>query len=138
MIAPSTDIASTKRFLLQLAGALKTPYSPLKPYLVLDNHPTHRSAQIREELSRFHVCFQPAWSSPANCQETVWAQLKREFYVRLHRRNSDLADEEQFRAMVKQLYEDVPVNTDAMLRANQRYIAQYLALGSASQSSESF
>ena len=138
MIAPATDIASTKRFLLQLAGALKNPYSPLKPYLVLDNHPAHRSSQVREELSRFHVCFQPAWSSPANCQETVWAQLKREFYVRLHRRDSDLADEEQFRAMVKQLYEDVPVNTDAILRANQGYIAKYLALGSASQSSESF
>ena len=138
MIAPSTDIASTKRFLLQLAGALRNPYSPLKPYLVLDNHPAHRSAQIREELSRFHACFQPAWSSPANCQETVWAQLKREFYVRLHRRDSDLANEEEFRGLVRQVYEDVPVNTDAILRANHRFIAKYLALGDEQSSSASF
>ena len=39
--------------------------------------------------------------------------------------------------MVLQLCEDVPVNADNMLRANRRYIAQYLALG-AEESSDSF
>ena len=117
---------------------MRTPYSGSKPYLCLDNHPAHRSAKVREELSRFHVCFQPAYSSPANCQETIWAHLKREYYVRLHRRDEDVASEDEFRAMIRQLYEDVPINTEAILRANRRYLAQYLALGAAQESSDSF
>ena len=31
--------------------------------------------------------------------------------------------------MICQLYEEVPVNTDAILRANRGFIEQYLALG---------
>ena len=65
-----------------------------------------------------------------NCQETVWSILKREYYVRLHRRDEDLANDEAFRAMIRQLYEEVPIITENILRANQRYLAQYLALGS--------
>ena len=130
MMAPASDIVNLKKFLIQLAGALKNPYSHMRPYLVLDNLPAHRSPKVREELQRFHVCFQPPYSSPANCQETVWSILKREYYVRLHRRDEDLANDEAFRAMIRQLYEEVPIITENILRANQRYLAQYLALGS--------
>ena len=122
MTADSTDIPNVKRFLVKLAGALRNPYG-IRPYLVLDNHRAHRSERVREELGRFRACFQPAYSSPFNCQETVWAQLKREYYVRLHRRDRDLASDDEFRAMVQQLCKDVPINTDAILRANQSYIA---------------
>ena len=137
MTAPSTDITSVKRFLVELAGAVRDPYTKERPYLVLDNHSAHRTPKVREELSRFHALFQPAYSSPFNCQETVWAQLKREYFVRLHRRDSDLANDVEFRDMILQLCEDVPVSADNMLRANRRYIAQYLALG-AEESSDSF
>ena len=129
MLAPATDIANVKKFLVKLAGALKNPYSGLKPYLCLDNHPAHRSPHVREELERFHICFQPAYTSTSNCQEAVWAQLKREFYTRLHRRDSDLANADEFKAMIQQLCDDVPINVDAMLRTNTRFIAQHLALG---------
>ena len=57
MMSKATDIAGMKKFLVQVAGALKDPYSSAKPYLILDNHPAHRSQRVREELSRFHVCF---------------------------------------------------------------------------------
>ena len=73
MLANATDIPSTKKFLVQLAGALKDPYTRVKPYLVMDNHGAHRSDKILEELSRFHACFQVPYSSPFNCQETVWS-----------------------------------------------------------------
>ena len=39
--------------------------------------------------------------------------------------------------MIQRVYEEVPINTENILRANQRYLAQYLALG-ADQSSDSF
>ena len=57
MMAPTTDIDSTKKFLVQLAGALRNPYSGSKPYLVLDNHPAHRTPKVREELERFRYIF---------------------------------------------------------------------------------
>ena len=67
MIAKSTDIQEVKRFLVELAGELRNPYSRMKPYLVLDNHGAHRSPKVREELERFQVLWQPAYSSPVNC-----------------------------------------------------------------------
>ena len=73
MTADSTDIPNVKRFLVMLAGALRDPYTRVKPYLVMDNHRAHHSNQVREELSRFHACFQVPYSSPFNCQETVWS-----------------------------------------------------------------
>ena len=72
MTAEATNIPETKRFLVKLAGALKNPYGP-RPYLCLDNHRAHTSPRVREELARFNVCFQPAYTSPANCQETIWS-----------------------------------------------------------------
>ena len=137
MTAAATNIPETKRFLVALAGALRDPYRRMRPYLILDNHSAHHSSQVRDELTRFHALFQPAYSSPANCQETVWAQLKREYFVRLHRRDRDLASDAEFRAMIQQLTEDVPVNADSILRANRAWIAKYLELA-AEQSADSF
>ena len=47
MIAESTNIPETKRFLGELAKALKNQYGH-RPYLVLDNHSSHRSAQVND------------------------------------------------------------------------------------------
>ena len=57
MTAPATDIVSFKKFLVELAGAIKDPYTKQRPYLVLDNHSAHRSVHVREELNRFHALF---------------------------------------------------------------------------------
>ena len=48
--------------------------------------------------------------SPFNVVETCWAQLKREYFVRLHRRETNILDMAQFRAMIKAVYEEVPIN----------------------------
>ena len=77
--------------------------------------------------------FQPAYSksiisithsintlgSPFNVVETCWAQLKREYFVRLHRRDADILSMAQFRAMIKAVYEEVPINSDSLLRVNR-------------------
>ena len=137
MTAAATNIPETKRFLVALAGALRDPYRRARPYLILDNHSPHHSSHVRDELSRFHVCFYPAYLSAANCQETVWSQLKREYFVRLHRRDRDLTSDDEFRAMIRQLCEDVPINAANILRANHAWIAKYLELA-AEQSAASF
>ena len=46
----------------------------------------------------------------------------------MHRRERDLADDDEFRAMVQQVCDDVPVNPDTILRANRAYIVHYLKL----------
>ena len=63
--------------------------------------------------------------------------LKREYFVRLHRRDRDLLTDDEFTAMIQQLCDDVPIYPDSMLRANRTYINHYLALGD-EQSSDSF
>ena len=46
---------------------------------------------VRQLLEdQFNVIFQPPYSSPFNCQEKVWALVKREYFARMHRRNSNL------------------------------------------------
>ena len=75
------------------------------------------------------MLFQPPASSIFNCQETVWALLKREYLTRLHRRERDLASSEEFRAMIRRLYEEVPFDVDRILRANFKDVASYFDLG---------
>ena len=58
--------------------------------------------------------------------------------MRLHRRERDIANEEEFRQMIWQLTEDVPINTENMLRANRRWLDHYIALGEEQKSSSSF
>ena len=67
----------------------------------------------------------------------MWSVLKREYFVRLHRRDRDLTSDEEFRAMIRQLCEDVPINAANILRANHPWIAKYLELA-AEQSAASF
>ena len=64
--------------------------------------------------------------------------LKREYFVRLHRRERDLKDHAEFKAMIEKLYSEVPIDTEAMLRANRSHIAHYLALGDEQDPSSSF
>ena len=55
--------------------------------------------------------------------------MKREYLVRLHRRDADFRNEAEFRAMIQQLCDDVPIDVEAILRANHGYLAHYRALG---------
>ena len=136
MLAEGSTWKETKRFFGELAAALRNPYGP-RPYLVMDNLQAHHSDKVAEERNRFHECFQPAYSSPFNAQETCWAMLKRVYYQRLHRRDTDVKDHAEFERMIQQLCDDVHIDTDAMLRSNRAYINRYLQLGE-DQSSDSF
>ena len=52
MQASATSNEETKRFLVLLASKLRNPYGP-RPYLVMDNHSSHHSDKVAEEMSRF-------------------------------------------------------------------------------------
>ena len=135
MMGAATNIEEFKKFLVQVARAFRNPYAQVKPRLVMDNHPAHRSRHCRELLDQyFRPEFQPAYSksrrlptnslfpvlgSPFNVVETCWAHLKREYFVRLHRRDADILSMAQFRAMIKAVYEEVPINPDSLLRVNR-------------------
>ena len=57
--------------------------------------------------------------------------------MRLPRRDRDLKDAAEFSQMIEKLCEDVPINTDNILRSNRAYVNHYLALGE-EQSSDGF
>lgn len=119
MNASATNIQEFKRFIIQMAGQLKNPYSARKPYLVLDNHPAHHSKEVAELLNQyFKPVFQPAYSSPFNCIETVWSILKREWFVRLHRRESDIQSMAEFRGLIEQLCNEVKLSTENLMKSN--------------------
>ena len=176
MMGAATNIEEFKKFLVQVARAFRNPYAQVKPRLVMDNHPAHRSRHCRELLDQyFRPEFQPAYSkcstqaklartwpwfeepllrshlltnslfpvlgSPFNVVETCWAHLKREYFVRLHRRETNILDMAQFRAMIKALYEEVPLNQDSLLRANRQYVSFHAEIrlrGDSGDGSESY
>ena len=91
MLAKSTNHRALKIFVRLLKSSLKNPYKQQKPWMVLDNHRSHYKSGARQLLEdSFNVIFQPAYSSPFNCQESVWALVKREYFARMHRRNTNL------------------------------------------------
>ena len=51
MMGTATNIEEFKKFLVQVARALRNPYAQVKPRLVMDNHPAHRSRQCSELLN---------------------------------------------------------------------------------------
>ena len=88
MIGNATNIEEFKKFLVQVARAFRNPYAQVKPRLIMDNHPAHRSRNCRELLNQYYrPAFQPAYNksiitltddisvigSPFNVVETCWA-----------------------------------------------------------------
>ena len=123
MMAKSTNQEAFKRFIRLLQQTLRNPYKRSKPWLVLDNHKSHHALSAKQQLeSSFNVLFQPPYSSAFNCQETVWANVKREYFSRMHRRNEDLRSQLDYGRFLLGVCKDVPLNTSNLLRANRRYI----------------
>ena len=68
-----------------------------RPILVLDNHPAHKTSDNRDKMrEHFDVVFQPPYSSEANAQETVWAQVKHLYLQKLYRRKTNLTTQRAF------------------------------------------
>ena len=77
-----------------------------RPVLVLDNHPAHRTGiNMAKMLSHFEVVFQPAYSSEANAQETVWAQVKALYLQKLYRRTTNLTTQRAFDVFLSRFLE---------------------------------
>ena len=96
MTAPATDIPSVQLFLVELARRFRNQYG-LRPWLVWDNAGAHRSDKVKPQLDRYRVAFQPSYSSQFNVVEWVWSSFKRAHLTRIHRRDRDFANAEEFR-----------------------------------------
>ena len=72
-----------------------------------------------------------------NPVERMWALVKKEHTLRMHRRDNDFQNEAEFRQFVQQVCDDVHIDPDAILRANHAYFAHYRALGAELSSSYS-
>ena len=96
-----------------------------KPFLVLDKHPAHKSVKGAREMEKwFQPLFQPAQSSPFNCQKTVWSMLKRNFYNQLHQREHHLYSLDQFSKFLQDSLDlhERSINTGRIMNANKRYV----------------
>ena len=57
-----------------------------------------------------------------NCQEAVWSLLKRAFYKRLYRLDRDLSTQQQFKQLLQEVMEEVPICQTNLMRVNKRYV----------------
>ena len=131
MLAKSTNHRALKIFARQLKCTLRNPYKQQKPWLVLDNHTSHHTKSVHKLLEdQFHVLYQPPYSSAFNCQETVWSVVKREYFARMYRRDSNLTTQLEYGKFLLSVCHDVPLNTTNLLRANREYIEKHLRLRS--------
>ena len=72
-----------------------------RPVLVLDNHRAHKTREnILKMEHHFEVVFQPAYSSEANAQETVWSIVKAYYLKRLYKRDRNLELQQNFHRFV--------------------------------------
>ena len=57
------------------------PYPVRDMCVIADNHSAHLSYYVRDYLAfaQLQIVFQPPYSSPLNCCETVWSIFKKEF-----------------------------------------------------------
>ena len=61
-------------------------------------------------------------ASTFNCQEAVWSLLKRAFYKRLYRLDRDLSTQQQFKQLLQEVMEEVPICQTNLMRVNKRYV----------------
>ena len=75
----------------------------------------------------FEVVFQPPYSSPANAQETVWAQVKALYLNKLYRRMTNLTTQRAFDVFLKAFLEKAgpKVNPVNIVRAPDWWLAAH-------------
>ena len=129
MLAEGSGLPEMKRFLIELAGQLTEQHRRERPYLCMDGLSSHKSPKLAEQLVRFKAMYQPAQSLPANCQSCHLVEVKKEYFYRLHKRDLGFRDEAELRQFVQQVCDEVPIDPDAVLRANRSWLKRYLALG---------
>ena len=137
MQASRTSVEDFTDFLALLASNLR--HRSGRPWwIVLDNHPAHRSRRVLDALQPFQVAFQPALSSPFNPVETLWSQLKRAFFHAIYRRERSFSSQIQFKQFLADVYANEHFTVDSIMRVNQPYIDFHLSLAESSDSASSF
>ena len=71
-----------------------------KVWLVIDNLSVHYANALKRAYEPFHVLFLPAYTSPANPQEHVWATTKKELAVHFARLDYPVTTQAGFEAEV--------------------------------------
>ena len=52
----------------------------------------------------------------------MWSLLKRAFYKRLYRLDRDLSTQQQFKQLLQEVMEEVPICQTNLMRVNKRYV----------------
>jgi transposase len=126
MIGTSMNNADTRAFFRLLAREKRDPDA--KPFVVMDNHVSHRSQKTQPTIRRHFTPFrQPKYSCQFNSIETLWAKIKAQYNRRVTRlalkRNYTVDD---CKALVRLICDELqPGLVDNVLRANQAFIDQF-------------
>ena len=99
-IYPRTNTNTWKSFLYELKAMLDQEQIREKVWLVIDNLSVHYAYALKKAYEPFHILFLPAYSSPLNPQEHVWATTKRELAVHFARINHPVTTQVGFEAEV--------------------------------------
>lgn len=81
-----------------------------KVWLVIDNLSVHYAYALKRAYEPFHVLFLPAYTSPANPQEHVWATTKKELAVHFARINHPVTTQHGFEAEVDYILSKIKAN----------------------------
>ena len=58
----------------------------------------------------------------------MWALVKREYFARMHRRETNLKTQLEYGQFLMEVCSDVKLNVANLLRANRQYIEKHLEL----------
>lgn len=126
MTGKSTNIEEFKIFIQKVIAALRNPED--KPYLVLDNHSSHRSLQVRRLLeAHFNVCFIPTQSCELNSIESLWALFKKIFRKKAASLVGTLRNQGEVVSLVESIADEIPERTRIRFcEANRKYLLKLL------------
>ena len=102
----STNAEAFGKFLVKVRCGLQTVD---KGYIVLDNHPAHRTIANREMARQlnFELLFMPPYTPELNSIEALWSVIKRDFKQRAESQNFIRHKQEDFVEMLQEALDDV-------------------------------
>ena len=110
-LAKTTNQDEVAEFLKRLRGAVSpSPFTNRERIvLVLDNHPSHGTGQVRELAQQLNIelMFLPPYSPELNSIEALWAIFKLDLKNRLQQHRSVVLSQEDFRGLVRQCIANV-------------------------------
>ena len=125
MLADTTNAHNFKMFVKRIHENVKFGIE-IKPLLVYDGHPAHRSHQSRAVIAKYFTDFlNVPYSCNFNAIEKVWFVAKRQMLKKLLL-IPDI-DKNKFMDIVWNCLHDIPPQTiRGLLRSNLAYIRKYL------------